>query len=392
MMWSDERIGASRLRWRASALTAGLATLLAGALAGPLSTASAPASAGPVGTLATEVTATVWAHSPTTAEYQITGGYTVNSTGNPVTIRRTSVGAYTVVLEGAATSGGVAHVVAYGGGPVHCTVAAWGRSLSGVDQEIVVRCFAATGAAVDSRFVATYTNVRQISQGRLAYFWTDQAAPTGVRTITHSYRYDSTGGPISYERLGTGHYRFHINRNPDSEYGAPIFPMTHVTAYATSAVHCQTGRPDSRDVWCVNAAGNPVDSRFTVTYGSRVDLLGRSTGPRFASGTLYRDTVRDGRIFGDSYNSTLPGYGGASGTVFGTGQYTMTFTGTATPFGTAFVNAHRGMFDSDPRGHCVLAGWSSLGSDTQIRVNCYRYLGVPANLDARVSFTTWPAA
>ncbi|NJP31174.1 hypothetical protein [Micromonospora thermarum] len=372
-------------------VAAGISALLFGAaLAVPL-----PAGADPLPEINPIVTATVWADQPTTAEYTVTNAYTANSTEGDVVVRRTGTGAYTVVLQGAATSGGVAHVVAYGGGPVHCTVAGWYRTLlGGEDLLIQVRCFAATGAAVDSRFVATFTNRRQIHQGRLAWFVTDQAVPSGVRTLPASYRYDSTGGEIRYERRATGHYKFSVNPHPASEYGEPYFPMTHVTALGTSAVNCQISWPDSWHVRCANAAGIPVDARFTVTYGVRIDLLGHAAGPRFASGTLYGEHAGDGVLGGDSYNSPLGTYGGARGTLLGTGRYEMTFRGTGSPFGTAFVNAHLPHFDDQPsRGHCVLAGWGRSGTtDTFVRVNCYAWRGVPANLNARISYTTWPAA
>lgn len=339
------------------------------------------------------VVATVWANQPTAAEYVVDNGWSWSSTEGDIVVRRTGTGAYTVELQHAATGTGVAHVVAYGGGPVHCTVASWYRTLLGGNHLLIqVRCFAATGAPVDSRFVATFTNRQQIHQGRLAWFTTDQAVPVGLRTVPAGQRYDSTGGTIAYERLGTGHYRLQMNRNPPSEQGEPIFPMTHVTALGSSAVNCQIGWPDSMTVRCANAAGSPVDARFAVTYGTRVDLLGHTSGPRFASGTLYGDNVTSiGSIGGDSYNSTLPGYGGARGRLLGTGRYEMVFTGTGAGFGTAFVNAHTGMFDRG-RGHCVLASWGRSGADTVVSVNCYAWLGVPANLNARISYTTWPAS
>ncbi|WP_204001973.1 hypothetical protein [Micromonospora lutea] len=370
---------------RTSWMAVGISALLLGAaFAVP-----GPAGADP---LADPVTATVWADQPTIAEYRVTNGYSVNSADGDIVVRRTATGAYTVELEGAATTGGVAHVVAYGGGPVHCTVAGWYRSLVAPDLLIQVRCFSATGAPVDSRFVATFTNRRQIHQGRLAWFVTDQAAPTGVRTLPATYGYDSTGGEIRYERLEKGRYQFRMNPNPDPP-GTGYFPMTHVTALGTGAVNCQISWPDHWQVRCANPAGAPVDARFAVTYGTRVDLLGHSAGPRFASGTLYGENVRDGVISGDSYNSTVDPHGGATGALLGTGRYQLTFQNTGTTFGTAFVNAHAPHFDSQPtRGHCVLASWGRSGADTVVRVNCYAWLGVPANLNARISYTTWPYA
>ncbi|MEV4479669.1 hypothetical protein [Micromonospora coxensis] len=375
------------MRTRARRLVTALTALLVGVTAG-----ATPARAEPLPELDPTVTATVWAHAPTTAEYRPSWGYTATDTEGGVLIRRTGTGAYTVVLEQAPARTGVAHVVAYGGGPVHCTVAGWYRSLVAPDLLIQVRCFAATGAPVDSRFVATFSNRRQIHQGRLAWFVTDQAVPTGLRTLPAGYGYDSTGGAIRYERLETGRYQFRMNPNPDPP-GTAYFPLTHVTALGTSAVNCQISWPDHWQVRCANAAGIPVDARFAVTYGTRVDLLGHSAGPRFASGTLYGENVRDGVIGGDAYNSTLGDYGGARGDLLGTGRYQMTFRNTAATYGTAFVNAHAPHFDSQPiRGHCVLASWSRSGADTVVQVNCYAWRGVPANLNARISYTTWPYA
>ncbi|MFV2113997.1 hypothetical protein ACFHW0_16890 [Micromonospora sp. LOL_025] len=386
-MQTDERVPRARRGGTLRGAVA-LAVLLAGAvLARPV-----PAVADPLPDPNPTVTATVWAHAPTTTEYRITGGYSAHSGDGDVVVRRTGTGAYTVALEGAATSGGVAHAVAYGGGPVLCTVASWYRSPIGTpDLLIQVRCFAATGSPADSRFVATFTNVRQVGQGRLAWFVTDQAQPTGVRTLPAAYRYDSTGGTVAYERLDKGRYRFLMNPNPPSEGGA-IFPMAHVTALGGTAVHCQLDPPDGWVVHCANAAGNPVDARFVVTYGSRVDLLGRAFGPRFASGVFHGENVSGTWIGGESYNSTIPGFGGATGTVLGTGRYQARFAGTGTGYGTAFVNSFVTSLQRPPRGYCVLAKWSPSGADTVVSVNCYTWLGVPANLNARISYTTWPAA
>ncbi|MGN9811075.1 hypothetical protein ACTMSW_17140 [Micromonospora sp. BQ11] len=364
------------------ALTALSTLLLATTLTGAL-----PAQADPLPPLDPMVTATVYAHSPTTAEYRPGWGYTATNTEGGVLVRRTGTGAYTVVLEDAPARGGVAHVVAYGSGPVFCTVAGWYRSLAAPDLLIQVRCFAATGAPVDSRFVATYSNARWTGDGRFTWFVTDQAVPVGLRTLAATYRYDSTGGEVRYERLGTGHYRFHMNYRYDYS-----FPMAHVTAVGSTGVHCQIGPPDHWEVWCRNAAGNLVDARFAVTYGRRVGLLGHSTGPRMHTGVLYGDQTL-GVVPGENWNSTLPGLGGAAVQHLGTGHYQMRITGTGTAYGTAFVNAFRNDADRPPHGYCGVAGWARSGStDTVVTVRCYAYGGVPSNLNARVSYTTWPAA
>ncbi|TDC71866.1 hypothetical protein E1193_28615 [Micromonospora sp. KC606] len=227
-----------------------------------------------------------------------------------------------------------------------------------------------------------------VSRGVFAWFVTDQATPAGVRTLPTSYRYVSAGGEVTYERLGTGRYRFRMNRQYDYS-----FPLAHVTAVGSAGVHCQIGPPDLWDVWCRNAAGNPVDARFAVTYGNRVDLLGRATGPRFHTGVLYGERASGGWVTGEDWNSTLNSFGGGIGHHLGTGHYQLRITGTGTTYGTAFVNSFRNDFDRPPHGYCVLVDWSRSGTaDTVVTVRCYAYGGVPANINARVSYTTWPAA
>ncbi|TDB72394.1 hypothetical protein [Micromonospora sp. KC723] len=364
-----------------------LVSALTALLVGMVLAWASPVRAEPLPDLDPTVTATVWAHAPTTAEYRPSWGYTATNTDGGVLVRRTGTGAYTVVLEQAPARGGVAHVVAYGGGPVFCTVAGWYRSLVAPDLLIQVRCFAATGAPVDSRFVATFTNVRQISRGRLSWFVTDQAVPTGLRALAAPDRYDSTGGAVAYERLATGHYRFHMNRQWDYS-----FPMAHVTAVGSAAVHCQIDSPDAWDVWCRNAAGNPVDARFAVTYGNKVDLLGYATGPRFHTGVLYGEEASGGWVGGEDWNSTLDNFGGGVGYHLGAGRYQLKITGTGTAYGTAFVDDFITEHRPRPNGYCVVADWSRSGTDTIVNVRCYAYGGVPANINARVSYTSWPAA
>ncbi|SCG72216.1 hypothetical protein [Micromonospora halophytica] len=365
-----------------------LAALLVGAmLANP-----APASAKP---LNPTVKATVWAHSPTTAEYRISGGYTAVTGGGDVLVRRTGVGAYRVTLENAArTVGGVAHVVAYGSDPVFCTVAAsypswskWDPTVG--DHVIQVRCFDATGAPADNRFVATYTNVRSADQARLLYFTTDQAAPTGVRTIPSSLSYDSTGAPITYERISTGRYKVNWGPNPS---GLPVVPtvLWHVSTFASTAVHCQ---PVNEEVWCADGAtGMLTDSRFTMTLGRVTDLVGNVTGPRFSASNFTGTTYDGNRMWLHSYNTAVSNYGWntVDGLLLGTGRYQLTIEQMATPYGTAFVSAAAA--SDSPRGYCTVAGWGASGLDERVFVNCYGYGGAPANLNVNMSFTTWPAA
>ncbi|MCH7231358.1 hypothetical protein L0U85_10935 [Glycomyces sp. L485] len=338
-----------------------------------------------------EVSAYVWANRPTVDDYEPAPGYAYNSTGG-VQVSRHGTGSYTVVFEGAApvrwANGGVVHTSAYGSySNAFCTVASWGPPLFGGDDLLAhVRCFAPNGAPADTRFVANYTNaVFEGDDGRLAYFWTDRAIPVGERTLTHDYQFDSQGGPITYERISTGRYRFDMPDNPDLR----AFPMVHVTAYNTSAVICQIAWPDRWEVRCVDHNGAPTDSRFTLTYGVKVDLLGRTTS-RFGSTARYADTIHDDIINGDSYVST--GSPGVHGTYQGTGKYQITFDGLGTGNGHALVNPVGGNASaagSWPVGYCHVAYWWSYGGNENVGVRCYDFDGAAANLHARISFTTF---
>ncbi|PZF94082.1 hypothetical protein C1I99_19745 [Micromonospora deserti] len=334
-----------------------------------------------------EITAYVWADQPSAADYEPAYGYAQNSHGG-VRVARGGTGVYTVVFEGAATRSGVAHAVAYGSNAI-CTVAGWGPPIwpTGSDLLVRVRCFGPSGAPVDTRFVANFTNATLAGDGRLMYFWADQAVPTGVRTLTHTNMYDSQGGPISYERTGVGRYRFYAPRNPEH---LRHFPMVHVTAFNTAAVHCQIDWPDGWEVRCVNAAGNPVDSRFTVTYGVKVDLTGH-TGGRFGSGTFYHEHISGDDIPGDYYVSTPTGETGAANRYLSTGRYEMTFFGVGAGYGHAFANPVGESLPSRawPRGYCAVFSWWAQGADQTVRVHCFNFDGVPTNMNARVSFTAY---
>lgn len=339
------------------------------------------------------VKATVWAYSPTATEYRPSSGYTKNNYGG-VHIRRTGVGAYTVTLENAGSPiGGVAHVVAYGSNPAFCTIAfsypiinaETGRG----NHVIGVRCFNATGAPADSRFVAAYTNTRSVSRGRLAYFTTDQAVPTGVRTIPSTMSYDSTGAPITYERIATGRYKVHFGPNTHTEPPMPA-DLLHVTAHGTTAVHCQS-YPLTQEVWCSNTHGHPVDSRFSMTWGQVADLVGNNGGARFSVSYIGESAVTPGTVFGVSagvIGSEIL-WNEVAGQILGTGSYQFTLGRMATSYGTAFVTTRT--IDTNKRGYCVLASWYPSGSDEVVRINCYKYGGTPANLHVYLSFTTWPS-
>jgi hypothetical protein len=334
-----------------------------------------------------EVTAYVWANDASAASYHPDSRYSFNSAGGPVTIHRAGPGVYTVVFGGAAAEGGVVHVQTYGSRPdIACTVAGWGPTIiPATDLQVRVRCHAAPNTPADSRFVASFTNAELSGTGRLTYLWADQARPVGVRTLTHAYRYDSRGGPLSYERIGIGEYRIHLPPGPPEL--ASVFPMVHVTPYATEWVACEIGFTEPLIVRCSRADGDPVDTRFTLTYGRKVDLTGHPLGP-FGSGVVYEGLVGAP----DAYLSSVPAGGGLSGRVLDTGSYELTMRGVGSDGGHVMVTQVGELMPlGPPRGKCSVVRWWRVGADERIQVACHGFGAAfaPRDLHVRVTYTRY---
>jgi S-layer homology domain len=88
----------------------------------------------------------VWANLPTTASYTPDTGYSFNSAGGAVSITRTGTGAYTVTFSGLSLVHGNVQVSKYNVGAGECHPYFWNVS------SVYVRCYDASGAAVDAQF------------------------------------------------------------------------------------------------------------------------------------------------------------------------------------------------------------------------------------------------
>jgi hypothetical protein len=95
----------------------------------------------------------VWADNATSASYTPNTTYSFNSSGGPIAITRSGIGAYAVKfsgLGGGSSSGGNVQLTAYGSGSGSCKVASW--SSSGTDFIANVRCFNSTGSPVNTQY------------------------------------------------------------------------------------------------------------------------------------------------------------------------------------------------------------------------------------------------
>lgn len=312
---------------------------------------------------ATPVYGYVWANQPSTDSYFASTGYEFNSIGGDIELIRWEEGRYRVRFAGMGSSGGVAHVRAYGPTSNICTVTSWSH---GIDVGVNIRCFDPAGALADTRFVAHFTN-RTAPGGNFAYFWAHDPTAAGPYQPFASYAYDSTGVPSQVERTGTGTYIVYLNALSDLYPDHYDDGHLQVTAYSMDPVHCGIRvigdeNPTPLGVHCYDASGDPVDSRFTVSYSHGVSHL----GTKGARGTAY---VRKS----PSLPAYVAGWWNSSGgePVVGhpaTGVYWVRFPGLGTSHGHAIVNTQEILGD-----YCTVVSWYRhfLVPDEVINIRCY---------------------
>jgi len=322
----------------------------------------------------------VWANQPSTANYIAATGYEYNSTGGDVEITRSGTGRYRVQFHGMGGSGGVAHVRRYGSGAGFCTVSSWSHD---TDVNVYIRCFDAAGVLADALFVAHFTN-RTVVGGHFAYFWANQPGAAGPYAPAAGYAYDSTGVPTQIQRLGAGDYLVYVNALSD------LYPDDHndghlqVTAYNSAAVQCGMRvagdeNPTPLTVRCFDAAGNPTDSRFTVSYSHEVSVLAATP----ARGNAYiRNHFVDPPYVAGWWNEG----GEPSVTHVATGRYQVRFPALATPFGYATVSSQEVNGD-----YCHVSSWQRnvVTAEQLVNVRCYDGVThVPADQDFGVAFSS----
>jgi hypothetical protein len=285
-------VGQFSVRSGPAAIASALA--IAVAAAGPAMSAAAavPAAAAPAVVAPAPVDGFVVADQPAAAHY--TAGNARTSTNGAVEVDRTSPGVYRVRFVGMGVTGGVAHTRQYGAGNTAiCTVAGWaasGGKQGGGDELVQVRCFDNPGAPADSQFVASFTN-RTSASGTLAYVLADRVSPPFGVPYVPATAYDSTATPVQVQRnIGVGQYLLWIGT-----VGAH-WPADHddgvyqITAVGTNPVRCEVWGENEENhalfVGCVDGDGDPVDSRFTLTYAHSVSVLGTTGSP--AANAVYR--------------------------------------------------------------------------------------------------------
>jgi|KBSSwiStaDraftv2_1062776.scaffolds.fasta_scaffold90727_2 hypothetical protein len=112
------------------------------------------------------------------------------------------------------------------------------------------------------------------TNNKSGFAWANQPG-TASYTLSHAYRFTTSGGQIHVNRFGTGAYEVVFDG-----IGSPG-GIAHATAYGANSNFCNVlnwgaaGGNEIVAVQCFSAAGAPVDSTFLVNYASKQSGLTR---------------------------------------------------------------------------------------------------------------------
>lgn len=220
----------------------------------------------------------LWANQPTAEEYIPSTGYQWNSQGLNNKVRRLGTGRYRATLPNINILGGTVLVTAYGEGSEQCKVVNWQRS--GNDTVVNVNCFNASGSPVDTRYTLSYMSDVGLGirvsedQHYGGYVWANRPTTTSY-TPNETYQLNTAGGPNTITRRSVGSYsvRFPLLKAFD-------ITTAQITAYGSSSEYCtianwngRSGDYTSVNVNCFDYSGEPVDTRFTLTYLTDEQIL-----------------------------------------------------------------------------------------------------------------------
>ncbi|WP_437542439.1 hypothetical protein WME97_30060 [Sorangium sp. So ce367] len=234
----------------------------------------------------------------------------------------------------------------------------------------------AGGAPVNTYFVALSSRENNSYGG--AYLGNDQAsAPLNVPyTPSTTYQYTSGNQYSTITHVNTGRYTVRVPGM--SATGGTV----HVTAYGGGMEYCnvsgwnQSGADTLIDVGCWGAAGASADSLFSLSYHLGMPSTGRVGGFAWASDPVSSSYTPTASYTG-LYNTLHPCYFGpgiSAGHNAPVGSHFVRYPNMLSYNSTAMVTAY-----GYGNQYCKVSYWTGVGSDTQVNVQCYDYLGNPVN-------------
>jgi hypothetical protein len=305
----------------------------------------------------------VWAHSQAEAAYTPTHSWVFSSSG-AVNVVRNGTGEYNVNFPGLGAQLGQrenVQVTAYGG-MAYCSTSGW--QTQGSDLVVGVRCWAPSGAAVDSRYTVFVTGARALS-GRTGFLLADQ--PTATATYRPASAHNSSFGSTTVTRTSPGVYRADLSGINRGGGAGP--EMVMVTQVGSGTDRCSVSSWNFNGflatVTCSDRLGNPVDARFSLLV-----LEGGRAGQRV--GFAWGDNA-GAPSYVPSPSYALNSAGGAVAAVrTGPGQYEIRWTnllknGTETVLVSAYGTMSR---------WCRTGQWgNSTATEFSVWLNCFDAAG-----------------
>jgi hypothetical protein len=156
--------------------------------------------------------------------------------------------------------GGHVQVNAVGTNNTYCNVYNWGTSGS-PNLFVDVRCYTRTGAPADTKFIVLFL----LPSEHLAYAWGDKPTISSYSPLA-AYSSNPALGAITIARVAAGVYDV-AWAGADSEIIDE--GNAQATAYGSNAQCRVTSSYASfARVLCFAPSGTPMDTRFTVLFGS----------------------------------------------------------------------------------------------------------------------------
>ncbi|WP_216209634.1 hypothetical protein [Amycolatopsis aidingensis] len=197
--------------------------------------------------------------------------------GSWATVDQLGVGIYRVRLPHIGGPGGVAHVMAVNPDPTWCQLMRWGHS--GADELVYVRCHKPGGGPADSRFTVMYSassGAPAPPAGDYGYVFAGPAAAIHAQ-------YNSSGAGNGVGKIGPGLWQVKL---PGLGLAAHAGNLQATAVESQQGARCKVARwqpaaaGQLATVRCVDAASNPLDVRWTLSYHLKRSVYGAVSPPK----------------------------------------------------------------------------------------------------------------
>lgn len=272
--------------------------------------------------------------------------------------------------------GGNVQVTADGAGSKRCKPVGWFPQ--GDTEFVYVRCMTSADVPADELFTASYISESQTAGSEHGYLLADQPT-TDNYTPSSTWQFNSTGASNTVHRDSVGHC-------------SAFFPGLSLTGGGTVEVSavgwgneiCKVGSwgPQTVNVLCFDSSGNPVDSVFSLRFGSRNFAGGRSWAYAWANNSTAEHHTPASFWQAVNLNTTC-GSTPSQVTIDrdDVGHYTVSVPLLSSTGSTVMVTAY-----GPDNNVCKVSGW--WGGSTHVEVRCFDLSGQPVDSQFVINYVT----